>query len=62
MPRQKREVEPKRKKRYLKPEAVRVPLIPDEAVLGGCKTASVTGPAAGDCGVFTAPCSDTSLS
>jgi hypothetical protein len=33
------------KKPYAKPQIQEVPLRPDEAVLGGCKTASVSGPA-----------------
>jgi hypothetical protein len=32
------------KKPYVKPQIQEVPLRPDEAVLGGCKTASVSGP------------------
>jgi hypothetical protein len=46
------------KKPYAKPEIQEVPLRPDEAVLGGCKTASVSGPAQHRC---TAPsaCSTT---
>jgi hypothetical protein len=31
------------KKPYAKPQIQEVPLRPDEAVLGGCKTASVSG-------------------
>lgn len=35
----------RRKKNYSKPEAKRVPLVPEEAVLGGCKVSSNgTGP------------------
>ena len=37
------------KKPYTKPEIQEVPLRPDEAVLGGCKTASVSGPAQHRC-------------
>jgi hypothetical protein len=37
--------EPQRTKRaYSKPELVQVPLRPEEAVLGNCKTAGVVGP------------------
>ena len=32
------------KKTYQKPEAVRVALRPDEAVLGNCKSGSASGP------------------
>ena len=32
------------KRPYAKPQIQEVPLRPDEAVLGGCKTASVSGP------------------
>jgi len=35
----------KGKKPYLKPEIKQVQLKPDEAVLGGCKTATIAGPA-----------------
>ena len=39
-----------RKKPYLKPEAQRFPLRPEEAVLGFCKTAVTSGPnALGSC-------------
>jgi hypothetical protein len=31
------------KRPYVKPQIQEVPLRPDEAVLGGCKTASVSG-------------------
>jgi len=50
--------EPERRKRiYSKPELVQVPLRPDEAVLGNCKTAGVTGPGgAGNCSPAAAPC------
>ncbi len=37
------------KKPYAKPQIQEVPLRPDEAVLGGCKTASVSGPAQHRC-------------
>lgn len=37
--------EPQRtKKAYSKPELIQVPLRPEEAVLGNCKTAGVVGP------------------
>ena len=38
------------RKPYRKPEAVRVPLRPEEAVLGACKIASGSGPG-GACGL-----------
>jgi len=38
-----------RKKPYSTPEIQEVPLRPEEAVLGGCKTASVSGPAQHRC-------------
>jgi len=37
------------KRPYVKPQIQEVPLRPDEAVLGGCKTASVSGPAQHRC-------------
>ena len=37
------------KKPYTKPQIHEVPLRPDEAVLGNCKTASVSGPAQHRC-------------
>jgi hypothetical protein len=37
------------KKPYTKPHIQEVPLRPDEAVLGNCKTASVSGPAQHRC-------------
>jgi len=37
------------KKPYAKPQIQEVPLRPDEAVLGGCKTSSVSGPAQHRC-------------
>ena len=36
------------KKLYVKPEVKQVPLRPEEAVLGGCKTSTSGGPNAGD--------------
>jgi hypothetical protein len=39
----------KDKKPYSKPQVQEVPLRPDEAVLGGCKTASTSGPAQARC-------------
>jgi hypothetical protein len=36
---------PNEKRPYAKPTIQEVPLRPDEAVLGGCKTSSVSGPA-----------------
>ena len=44
------------KKPYTKPQIQEVPLRPDEAVLGACKTASVSGPAQHRCNT-TAACS-----
>jgi hypothetical protein len=32
------------KKPYIKPEVKQVPLRPEEAVLGGCKTSGIGGP------------------
>jgi len=40
---------PDERKPYVKPEIQEVPLRPDEAVLGGCKTASTSGPAQARC-------------
>ncbi|MGH7208367.1 MAG: hypothetical protein ACREIL_03175 [Nitrospiraceae bacterium] len=37
------------KKPYVKPQVTQVALRPGEAVLGGCKTATVMGPAAMMC-------------
>jgi hypothetical protein len=37
------------KRPYAKPQIQEVPLRPDEAVLGGCKTASISGPAQARC-------------
>ena len=41
----------KRKKPYLKPEANRFPLRPEEAVLGFCKSNTAAGPSGGNCRV-----------
>ncbi len=41
------------KKTYVKPEVTQVALRPGEAVLGGCKTATVMGPATGMCTILT---------
>jgi hypothetical protein len=41
----------KQKKPYSKPEVKQVPLRPDEAVLGACKTQGGAGPIGGFCGV-----------
>lgn len=38
-----------RKKKYAKPAMERVHLRPEEAVLGSCKTSTVSGPLQGDC-------------
>ncbi|WP_143302018.1 hypothetical protein [Candidatus Entotheonella palauensis] len=46
------------KKRYVKPEIRQVPLRPEEAVLGNCKTAGVSGPgSAGTCSPGAIACS-----
>ena len=37
------------KKPYVKPEAKRFPLRPEEAVLGSCKSTSSAGPSGGSC-------------
>lgn len=42
------------RKRYEKPEIKEVPLRPEEAVLGACKTASRSGPAQVRCSFPTA--------
>ena len=44
------------RKPYVKPQIQEVALRPEEAVLGGCKTASVSGPGHGHCSV-PSPCS-----
>ena len=44
------------KRPYAKPQIQEVPLRPEEAVLGACKTASVSGPAQAKC-AFPAHCS-----
>ena len=44
--------EPEPKKPYEKPTLSEVPLRPDEAVLGNCKTAGISGPAQADCTIF----------
>lgn len=45
-----RDVNQRSKRPYHKPEVVQIPLRPDEAVLGNCKTPNVTGPSAPNCG------------
>ncbi len=40
------------KKPYMKPEVTQVSLRPDEAVLGGCKTSSTSGPVSSTCTQF----------
>jgi hypothetical protein len=47
------------RKPYVKPGMEKVRLVLDEAVLGFCKTATATGPNAGNitCDFGTAPCS-----
>jgi hypothetical protein len=47
---EKKDREVRVKKPYTKPRVKRVILVPEEAVLGGCKTASVSGPATANCG------------
>ena len=42
-----------KRKPYRKPEIRQVPLRPEEAVLGNCKTNSSAGPAASDCTSFS---------
>jgi hypothetical protein len=42
------------KKPYAKPQIQEVPLRPDEAVLGGCKTSSTSGPAQHRCNMPSA--------
>jgi len=37
------------KKPYVKPEVTQVPLRPDEAVLGNCKSMTTSGPNAATC-------------
>lgn len=49
------------RKPYLKPSVKKVPLRPDEAVLGGCKKSLQGGPIQADC-TSPAACSSTSLS
>lgn len=43
--------QPAARKPYARPEITRVPLKPEEAVLGACKTAGVGGPVSSDCTV-----------
>lgn len=40
-------------RKYVKPAISRVALRPDEAVLGACKTSSVSGPAASTCAALS---------
>jgi len=47
---------PDERKPYVKPQIQEVPLRPDEAVLGGCKTSSTSGPAQATC-TMPSPCS-----
>ncbi len=44
------------KKRYEKPTLSEVALRPEEAVLGNCKTASISGPGAIDCSFMLGGC------
>lgn len=49
--------EPQRPKRtYSKPELVQIPLRPEEAVLGNCKTTGATGPGAPANCMSAGPC------
>jgi len=41
--------EPPKKKKYEKPKLSEVALRPEEAVLGNCKSVSISGPAMPDC-------------
>ncbi|HUL22162.1 MAG TPA: hypothetical protein VLZ10_11945, partial [Thermodesulfobacteriota bacterium] len=50
--------EHKEKKPYFKPEVKQVPLRPEEAVLGFCKSASIAGPLSPTCSA-PIPCSST---
>ena len=43
----------KERKPYVRPAAQQVPLRPEEAVLGNCKTGSIAGPATSNCGTTT---------
>lgn len=47
----------KAKKPYQRPEVVRYPLRPEEAVLGACKSSNAGGPMLSVCGVPLTPCS-----
>ncbi len=49
--------EKKKKKPYVKPEVKKVPLKPEEAVLGFCKLNTFTGPGGANCGIPADPCS-----
>ena len=42
-----------KRKPYRRPEVRQVPLRPEEAVLGNCKTSGTAGPAASDCTTFS---------
>jgi hypothetical protein len=46
----------KRKKRYEKPRVIRFPLRPEEAVLGFCKSPSVTATPGTGCASGFGPC------
>lgn len=46
------------RKPYVKPQIQEVPLRPEEAVLGGCKTPNFSGPTQFRC-TMPAPCSST---
>jgi len=48
-----------RRKPYVKPEIMRVELRAEEAVLGSCKSATVTGPTGATCTDIISTCSTT---
>ena len=45
----KKDIQDKKKKPYEKPEVKKVPLKPEEAVLGFCKMPTISGPLQGIC-------------
>jgi hypothetical protein len=46
----------RRKRPYVKPEVKQVPLRPEEAVLGNCKTTSSSGPTGAGCNTLLVYC------
>jgi len=46
----------KRKKPYTRPEVKQVPLRPEEAVLGNCKTTGSSGPSGAGCNTLLVYC------